>query len=320
MSGGRGGSEGGWAVEPDLCCRSSCCCRYIYNRENSQRYATSFYRMGSEPELRRYRTGVLERLAQRPIYPVLGVWVQAPIGEAPCVAALGGGDDQGGGSSKRTEARRLADLARAAQRRPEQQRGGCAYVHPSSLPPAEAERLLPLAAQTKALVTLDLSGAAPAAAALAAAAAEACTAAAVPLDDSGSIVLVALAANPGCAAVLRLELPPGSARAGGGKGGLGSAAHPLPAGVYTAALLQEVQAQPSRLLEHVVVLVLPPRVALPSPSPAPATPGLQKGATSGVAGLLAAPVGGKQPRPLTPGSRPKHLKRHNPEIDDEWLI
>ena len=204
----------------------------MYNRANSQRYATSFYRVDSEPAQRRYRDDVLELLARRPIYPLLH-WARAAVGPAPCAALLPAITLPG-----------LRGQARGS---------ACTFVRPASLPAAAAQRLLPLAALTKALLTLDAPSAA---------AARACGNATVPLDHDGSIVLAALGSNPGCAAALGLLAPP---------------AAPLPAGVYSAALLREVLADRKRLPEHVVVLVLAAAAPLPLPassssSQAPAMP------------------------------------------------
>jgi len=153
-----------------------------------------------------------------PHLPSAGRVVQAPIGEAPCVAALGGGDDQGGGSSKRTEA--------WASGRPSPR---------SPAPPRAAARWLRLCAPVQPAARR--SGA-PAPSRGADQGAGDCWTSAAPRllllrwqrqlpkrvqlrpcpSTTGQHRPCRPAANPGCAAVLRLELPPGSARAGGGKG------------------------------------------------------------------------------------------------------
>ena len=110
---------------------------------------------------------------------------------------------------------------------------GREYVYPKELSQGSADRLLPLALQTKALLTMDVEESRVQS--------SRCNVATVALDHDGSIVFVSFSANPKCAAQL----------------GLSSSKSTFPPGVYSAALLMDYLRDPAQISEHAALLVLP---------------------------------------------------------------
>ena len=163
-----------------------------------------------------YREKVTDMIKRRPIYPVLD-WKRAVTVARPCVSLA--------------QNISVAVLDNIIAKRGTMK--VCDYVY-TGLTRALAEQLIPLAVQTKALLTLDAFEAGIDA--------SRCSTieSTVPLNSKRTVLFISLDANRDCMTSLRLDLTGSSVI--------------LP-GVYSVAMLRRVLSNEDQLMQHAIVLV-----------------------------------------------------------------